>query len=321
VAREELRAILPPALSARIDWTTLTWQDGEAVGDGEYRHADLVARCRLVGGRDAYIVMLFEHQSRHHPWMPLRFLGYGVRFLERAAVSARRTRRKLPLVIAVLLHAGRHRWRRPRSMDDLYDADDALLAVAGSYAPRVSMLVEDLNDRSEAEIRAMLDSAYARLAVLVMRGARVDRDPVAVLERAADLCREVSAGAGGRDAMHEILGYLAKGAGVDLREARPRLAAIDRGLEEDMRSWIDDVKDGGRAEGRIEVLLELITEKFGAPPPSLVARIRGSNRKALDAIARRILTASTTRDLLGNDGRSRSARRTGREPGRTKHAG
>ena len=62
-AAGEIRAVLPEALAARIDWESLALEPGSFVDDeGRERHTDLLFSA-LLDGRSARIYVLFEHQQ------------------------------------------------------------------------------------------------------------------------------------------------------------------------------------------------------------------------------------------------------------------
>jgi hypothetical protein len=61
-------------------------------------------------------------------------------------------------------------------------------------------------------------------------------------------------------------------------------------------------KPGGRAEGeargRAEVVLRLLTLRFGPLPADVAERVRGADVSLLDAYAERLLTALSLEDVL-----------------------
>jgi predicted transposase/invertase (TIGR01784 family) len=79
----ELRAVLPEALSARIDWASLRLVDGRFV-DPELadRSTDLLFTADIAG-YEAFVYLLLEHQSTVDGLMPLRLLRYLLRIWDR----------------------------------------------------------------------------------------------------------------------------------------------------------------------------------------------------------------------------------------------
>jgi predicted transposase YdaD len=58
-------------------------------------------------------------------------------------------------------------------------------------------------------------------------------------------------------------------------------------------------KAEGKAEGRAEVVLKLLTLKFGPLAPDTVVRVRGASVEELDRFAERILFATALDEVLG----------------------
>ncbi|MFC4123912.1 hypothetical protein [Nocardia rhizosphaerae] len=53
----------------------------------------------------------------------------------------------------------------------------------------------------------------------------------------------------------------------------------------------------GRAEGQVEVLMQLMAEKFGPLPARVVDAMRGANQDQLSVWTGRLLSAKTLDDL------------------------
>ena len=56
----------------------------------------------------------------------------------------------------------------------------------------------------------------------------------------------------------------------------------------------------GKAEGRMELILELLATRFGPLPDTVRTRVRGAQDAQLDTIAKRMLTAQTLEQALGS---------------------
>ena len=55
----------------------------------------------------------------------------------------------------------------------------------------------------------------------------------------------------------------------------------------------------GRDEGRAEIMLRLLTLRFGQLDDAAKARVTAASRADLDAVAERLLTAQTLQEALG----------------------
>jgi hypothetical protein len=56
----------------------------------------------------------------------------------------------------------------------------------------------------------------------------------------------------------------------------------------------------GKAEGRVELTLKLLTWRFGPLPDTVRTRVRGAQDAQLDVVAERMLTAQTLEEALGS---------------------
>jgi predicted transposase/invertase (TIGR01784 family) len=77
-----MESLVPPSIAGRIDWRTLNVLDASFI-DPELseRQTDLLYSAKL-GGREALIYVLLEHQSSEDRWMVLRMLAYVTRRIE-----------------------------------------------------------------------------------------------------------------------------------------------------------------------------------------------------------------------------------------------
>ena len=69
----------------------------------------------------------------------------------------------------------------------------------------------------------------------------------------------------------------------------------------------------GIEQGRLELLLEQLTIRYGTLPREVVVRVRSANVAELDNIAKRVLTAKTLEkalDLSGTDAQAQRPRNT-----------
>ena len=55
----------------------------------------------------------------------------------------------------------------------------------------------------------------------------------------------------------------------------------------------------GKAEGKAELVLRMLTLRFGALPAELAERLRAASADELDAMAERILTAASAGEVVG----------------------
>jgi len=104
--------------------------------------------------------------------------------------------------------------------------------------------------------------------------------------------------------------------GDDAWERRPAMAAIrmlrsridvldpqDRELTmeitETYEQWEARVTGQGKAEGKAEAVLRLLTRRFGPVAPPVEAHVRRAGQEELDAILDRVITATTPDEAIG----------------------
>jgi len=142
-AAAALRAILPPAVLARLDLKALALCPGSFVDRAlANRHTDLLFST-LLADRPALIYVLLEHQSTPHPRMPLRLLGYMLRIWE-AWLADHPDAPRLPPILPVVLHHSESGWRSPIAFEDLLDVDPDTLTAIRNYVPCFQFVLEDL---------------------------------------------------------------------------------------------------------------------------------------------------------------------------------
>jgi hypothetical protein len=75
------------------------------------------------------------------------------------------------------------------------------------------------------------------------------------------------------------------------------------------RRYFGQGKAAGKVEGRVEIVLELLATRYGMLSAAVETHVRGAGSAELDAIAKRMLTASTLDEALGVPGRTMRASR------------
>jgi predicted transposase YdaD len=159
------QSYLAADLITSLDWSTLQQQPGSFI-DAELTssESDLLFSVSSQSG-EAFIYILFEHQSREDPWMALRLLSYMVKIWERqrANVVADKQKPFLSPIIPVVLAQSSEPWRtEPRFA--------ALLGQGASpvYTPDFTFELIQLVTLGYEEMRG------SAAGVLSMRALRAD---------------------------------------------------------------------------------------------------------------------------------------------------
>ena len=302
-ARGLLRQLLPAHLARQIDWSTLRLESGLAVGDDDLdeQRMDLVYSAR-VGRRRVVVYVLAEHQSTVDHWMVFRLLCYLVALWK--AFRAQHTRaRKLPPILPIVVHHSPTGWTAPVAFEELLDADAELLDALGPYVPRFRFLLDDLSAHSDAALRRRSQmTPGGRVAILSLKHGRA---PVAVrIQVLSPDARAPSA----RDVLAVVLRYILETSGTEPATLRRLLARqVGRKEAEEMLTTAERLRrEGeakgearGRSEGKRDLLLLLLRQRFGRLPAAAVARIGKAAAVELDAWSGKVLTAASLDEVLG----------------------
>jgi predicted transposase/invertase (TIGR01784 family) len=311
-----LRLVLPPALVARIDFSTLALRPGSFVDEAlKERHSDLLYSV-AISGRSALLYVLFEHKSKPEDLVPFFLLRYMTRVWERW-LRDHPGARAIPVIAPVVLHHGEGGWRRATAFEELYDVDPATLAALGEHAVRFRFALDDISFADDDALKARAMSAFARLVLFCLRHVR---EPAVLLQRLGrwvDLVGEARRAPNGPAALVALFRYILE----TNRELEPEaiveqlLAAvgeegkeqilsageklIERGRQEGLQKGLQKGRQEGHQEGllkgrreeRRELLLKLLGTRFGALPAHVVARVNEADLDQLERWFDRIIAA------------------------------
>jgi predicted transposase/invertase (TIGR01784 family) len=302
-----LRAALPPAIVALLDFSSLTLLPGSFVDEAlAQSHADLLFSVRLAG-RPAFVYLLYEHRSTPHAFMPLRMLKYEARIWDRH-LEKNPGARLLPAILPLVLHHGEGGWTAAVAFEELLDLDPAALAVLGDHLPRFRLLIDDLADQDDEALHDRTMSALGRLVLLCFKHAAHPDRLVEHLDRWVDLVKDTWRAPNGVTALGLVVRYLFEIGGPTPVQAFHALAArkVGKDMEKAFVSYADMLRQEGRKrglqegrrKGRREALQNLLGARFGALPDPVLARLKSAKLEQLDRWLERILTARTLDDVL-----------------------
>jgi hypothetical protein len=314
LARGQLQLVLPAALRDQLDFTTLQVADGSNV-DRDLRRAqsDLLYGIHTRSGRPVLLYVLLEHQSRFDARMPLRLLRYVVRVWDRWVLDHPREP-KLPIVIPVVLHHGKRRWRARPELASMLDADPALLDAAAPYLPLFRFVLDDLSPLSASDVVARPLHALALLVELAFWAARSVpriRDAAPYLGPLEAFARDEPS----RAMFAMALRYLLRTAraGVEAEQVRTILMnAVGSESREDILNYGDQLIEQGRKQGleqgRVQGLRDAVMATFSARalPLSDAARERivaCADVARLELWLKRAVTASSEGQVFATEPR------------------
>ncbi|SDT34318.1 Rpn family recombination-promoting nuclease/putative transposase [Jiangella sp. DSM 45060] len=300
-AASQLRAVLPAGVADRLDLDRLARVSGSFVDAAlRWRHSDLLFTAP-VEGREAFLYVLIEHQSSTDPLMPFRMLRYVVRIWERY-LAEHPDATRLPAVIPLVVHHNRRPWSGPADIVDVLDLDGEVIDAAREHLPRFRFLLDDLARLDRRALRARPLTPPARIALLLLKIAagnpRLDDD----LRDWADDLRQILTRAGGIDDFLALLTYIETVGETPADQLHQLFTQLGPEEEEAYVTTADMLRaEGevrGRAEGRAEALVQLLTLKFGPLAQSTLDTVHAASSAQLESWTARVLTADTLGDVL-----------------------
>jgi predicted transposase/invertase (TIGR01784 family) len=290
---EFLRHYLPPDFAALLDWQRLEVRKDTFVDEELSEHfSDLLCQVGIKGGKAVFVYILVEHKSRPAPWVALQLLRYMLKIW--AQVPLRHSTH-LPVIFPLVFYHGKRRWNVARHFNALFDPQ--VSAGVKRYIPDFEYFLCDLSLHSATTIQG--DNSL-RAALLTLRSV-FDDESVEWLVRLAELLAEDKTK---WQQLMATVNYLAKAGKVeekDMQQALKEARVSKRKVAEFKRTFLDDWFDQGREKGRMETLLEVVTEllahRVGPLSVTWQNRLKRLNPKQLKQLSVASLDFSSQRDL------------------------
>ncbi len=249
-ARAFFQNHLPQQISHAVDWNSLRLESSTFV-DAQFAtsESDLLFSLKLQQS-DAFLYLLFEHQSSEDPRMALRLLSYILRIWERFA-TAHPPPAKLPAIIPIVLAQGKRPWRTAPRLEALLDLP---VEIADIIRPWQPTLVYHLLE--------LVRIPYEKLAgtpegILTLRALKAE--PVNELLSDA-LWEEPLLFALSEGALERILRYVLN-ADSNVSLLKERIRKIhSKPLQTKTMTLADQLRQEGRQEGLIKGKREGISE-------------------------------------------------------------
>ncbi|GAB2642358.1 Rpn family recombination-promoting nuclease/putative transposase [Nocardia goodfellowii] len=301
----ELRAVLPEALVARLDWTDLELQPCSFISqDLASCHSDLLFRTRL-NGNDAFVYLLIEHQSRPDPLMAMRMLQYMIAIWVKYTHDHRGST-ELPVVIPLVVHASPRgaRWHTPTAMTDLFRLDSATRDALGDLLPRFRFALDDLAAVELPALYARDLTPAAQILLVLLKVAtgnqHLDRDLLPLL----DYLRALLAAPGGMDDLNCVVTYILTVGETSITDLKPVINQLGPDAKEVIVTTAERLRAEGEARGRAEgeargrvhvaeILLGQLAAKFGPVPADVALGVRRAGFDQLGLWASRVLNATS----------------------------
>jgi hypothetical protein len=305
IARSELELLLPEAVRAQLDLTSLEVRPGSFVDEElQQVHSDLLYAVRTRGGEEALAYVLLEHQSTPDPTMAFRFLRYMVRVWDRW-LRDHPDARSLPIVLPLLLHHGEGRWKVAQDFGALLAGDPALLAAVRPYQPQFRFLLDDLGALTLDELAARSVHALGRLVQLAFWSSRsMER-----LKNAAPFMRAVAEAlerdGRTRELLVQLFAYLWRASPPDVAAEDIRSILLEvagpQGAE-DVVNAAQQLIEQGRAEGlRAAISTALVTRSLSLSELGRARLAACNDGPTLTRWLARAITAGTEAEVFASE--------------------
>jgi predicted transposase/invertase (TIGR01784 family) len=303
-SRQFFRSYLPEQLLRELDLEVLQLEKGSFVDlKLRQRHSDLLFRTLLKSGHEAWLYLLFEHQSTPESLMPFRLLQYLVRIWEQHR-EQRPGDHPLPGIVPVVLYHGTVPWRAPLFFSKLLD----LPVDLGIHPPELEYLLIDLSRIPDQLLRDRLE---LELSLSLLRHIR-DENFLDFFQQMVSLLAELRLRKTGLEYLETILRYVYYSRSEDewddlvdlLRQSDPVIQEvamttiaehlINKGKAAGLEQGIEQGIEEGKLFEAHDVLLEDLEEQFGQVPPRLAEKVRQiQNRDTLRMLRRQRKTCRT----------------------------
>ena len=244
-ARAFFQNHLPVELADALDWNSLALEPCSFI-DPQFAssESDLLFHITLQQS-DAFLYLLFEHQSSEDPRMALRLLSYILRIWERFSQN-HPPPAKLPAILPIVLAQGKRPWKTSTRLEDLIELPPSVAHILRPWQPALTYQLLEL---IRIPYEAFAGTPEGILTLRALKAEPMDEllsDPV--WDEA--LLFSISEGA-----LERILRYILN-ADVSIPQLKERLSKIQtKPLQSKTMTLADRLREEGKLEGEREGIL------------------------------------------------------------------
>ncbi len=249
-ARGFFENYLPEQIARAVDWSSLRLESSTFV-DPQFAasESDLLFSLKLADS-DAFVYLLFEHQSSEDPRMALRLLSYILRIWERFA-KAHPAPAKLPAILPIVLAQGRRPWKTTPRLEDLIDLPAELAEIIRPWQPTLMYRLLELVRIPYEELAGTPEG------IMTLRALKAE--PLDELLSDA-LWEESLLFAISDSALARMLRYILH-ADLNVSLLKERIKTIrSKPLQTTTMTLADQLRQEGKTEGKLEGKLEGLSE-------------------------------------------------------------
>ena len=241
---------LPPELAEALDWSSLSLEPSSFI-DPQFAssESDLLFYIRLQQ-HDAFLYLLFEHQSSEDPRMALRLLSYILRVWERFAQN-HAPPAKLPAILPIVLAQGKRPWKTSTRLEDLIDLPPGVAHILRPWQPALLYHLMELVRIPYEKITGTPEG------IVTLRALKAEPIGELLGDAVWDEALLFSISEGG---LERILRYILN-ADVNVSLLEERIGKIrTKPLQTKTMTLADQLRQEGKLEGKLEGKKEGLTE-------------------------------------------------------------
>ena len=249
-ARAFFKNHLPPELAGALDWSSLSLEPGSFI-DPQFTNSesDLLFHIRLQQS-EAFLYLLFEHQSSEDPRMALRLLSYVLRIWERFAQN-HAPPAKLPAIRPVVLAQGKRPWKTSTRLEDLLHLPPEVAHILRPWQPT---LVYQLLELVRIPYEKILGTPEG---ILTLRALKAEQMEELLVDALWDEALLFSISDGG---LERLLRYILN-AEENVTRLKERIKNIRaKPLQTKTMTLADQLRQEGKIEGKLEGKQEGLSE-------------------------------------------------------------
>ena len=256
--------------------------------------SDIVYSCSLKGGEEINISLLFEHKSYPVKYIHFQLLRYMLNIWE----SNIKQDTSLQIVIPMIIYHGKSGWKK-RKMSNYFNITENWLL---RFVPDFDYLLTDLSSYTDSQIK---DGTFKRAAIeiglLMEKNIFNEKKLVTHLKDIINIGRLYYREEEGLKFLESILRYLFSSTEITMDTALNCIEIKDSRSREALMTTADklmeiDIKKGTLLEKK-EVLINLISKKFGIPDDDRLLIMGVEDKKKLDLALDEILFTES-KDVL-----------------------
>lgn len=248
VAKEFFETHLPNELKAIVALEHLEIQSGTFIDDFRQESiADMLFKTR-IGGNEAFLYLLVDHQSQPDELMPFRILKYTNNIIDQHLKDT--GKKRIPLILPMVVYHGSISWNYSTNINDLIDAPKHLI---DRYFLKPFTLI-DLNKIDDAVIKSKVWSGVMELTLKHI----FERDMLPFLPDIMKILQEIERH-GGKNLVESVLIYILDRGEVDKEKL---VSLVKDALSEEVGEKVMTVAEQFKKEERLIIAKRLLSEKL-----------------------------------------------------------